>query len=198
MQFGPIAHIVTRFEVVMSTEVSVHVRLGTLRLDYRGDREFYEAHVESLVEAASRLDRRPGPAAAAVTRESAQPPTPAVVDAPPATEPASQPAAAPAVYEPSSPEFGRYVRRLGPDADAPDRHIVAFAFYLWNYERRETFGMNEIEGCLHAIGRTLPDDAEAIFADLTENKRFLEAAGHHLWRLSKKGENYVKTRLLTL
>lgn len=177
----------------MSSEVSVHVRIGTLRLDFRGDREFYERNVESLVAAASQQEGGAPVAASATPPEAASaskvdvsvPPPAAVVEARDA-------------YEPESPEFGRYVRRLGPDADAPDRHVVAFALYLRNYERLETFGMNEIEGCLHAIGRTLPDDGPAIFADLTENKRFLEAAGENRWRLSKKGENYVKTRLLTL
>ena len=186
----------------MSIEVSVHVRLGTLRLDYRGTREFYERNVESLIASASRRGATPGvgsrPLAAGATAGGgsvAADPAPEVTDVEAGSPRAP---AVPEAYEPSSPEFGRYVRRLGPDADAPDRHIVAFAFYLWNYERRETFGMNEIEGCLHLIGRTLPEDAAAIFADLTDNRRFLEAAGPRLWRLTKKGENYVKTRLLTL
>lgn len=182
----------------MSSEVSVHVRIGTLRLDYRGERAFYERNVESLVAAASRREGSPSidspwtPPRASDSNGTVESGTPAPVDEVP------PPVEARKAYEPESPEFGRYVRRLGPDADAPDRHIVAFAFYLRNYERRETFGMNEIEGCLHAIGRTLPDDGPALFVDLTENKRFLEAVGEHLWRLSKKGENYVKTRLLTL
>ena len=186
----------------MSSEVSVHVRIGTLRLDYRGEREFYERNVESLVAAASRRDGSRRDASQAPDPVSTPPPVESngAIEAPVA-EPvpeARAPVETRKAYEPSSPEFGRYVRRLGPDADAADRHVVAFAFYLRNYERRETFGMNEIEGCLHAIGRTLPDDGPAIFTDLTENKRFLEAAGEHLWRLSKKGENYVKTRLLTI
>jgi hypothetical protein len=189
----------------MSSEVSVHVRIGTLRLDYRGARAFYERNVESLVAAASRQEAPTRGAAVETASEAsveALPPPVDLGDAE-AAAPVASPAPAAAVptreaYEPQSPEFGRYVRRLGPDADAPDRHVVAFAFYLRNYERRETFGMDEIEGCLHAIGRTLPDDGPAIFADLTDNKRFLEAAGERAWRLSKKGENYVKTRLLTV
>ncbi len=183
----------TLFEV--RSEVRVHVRLGTMRLDYHGAREFYERHVEALVaSAASRgggvtVSTAPGASGGATPIE----PAPAV-PAPTVEARGAQGGA----YEPSSPEFGRYLRRLGPDADAPDRHVVAFAFYLWNYERMETFGFNEIEGCLHAIGRTLPEDAPAVFEDLTEHKRFLEAAGERRWRLTKKGENYVKSRLLTL
>ena len=201
----------------MSTEVSVHVRLGRLRLDYRGTREFYEKNVESLVASAARHDLDLGPVDAGVAASASAPAMPNSTsaetrdgvgavgetdgggdDGATALEGAVAPPDSPKAYEPSSPEFGKYVRRLGPDADSADRHVVAFAFYLWNYERRATFGMNEIEGCLHSIGRTLPDDAAAIFADLTDNKRFLEVAGHHVWRLSKKGENYVKSRLLTL
>lgn len=192
----------TRFDV--PSEVRVHVRLGTMRLDYRGALEFYERNVEALVEAAARRGARPGVNGSHASSAPASDASAASGDAAttPQVTPGAEAAAAPEshrdAYAPSSPEFGRYVRRLGPDADAPDRHVVAFALYLRNYERLETFGFDEIEGCLHAIGRTLPDDAAAVFAELTEPKRFLEVAGPNRWRLTKKGENYVKSRLLTL
>lgn len=186
-----------RFDV--PSEVRVHVRLGTMRLDYHGARAFYETNVESLVESAARRGQRTDAGGAQTSTFD-----PAARGAPPEADPASsaQPADGSALaaraYAPSSPEFGRYVRRLGPEADAPDRHVVAFAFYLWNYERMETFGFDAIEGCLHAIGRTLPVDAPAVFEELTDRKRFLEPAGAGRWRLTKKGENYVKSRLLTI
>jgi hypothetical protein len=165
------------------SDVRVHIRLGGLRLDYHGARSFYERHVESFVASAARLG---------VVRPEAV--APAGAPEPAARSPISTPRR---VYEPRSAEFGRYVRRLGPDTDAPDRQVLAFAFYLWNYEKQEVFGLDEIEGCLHAIGRTLPDDAPAVLASLVE-ARLLEATDERQWKLSKRGESFVKTRLLTL
>jgi hypothetical protein len=74
--------------------------------------------------------------------------------------------------------------------------VVALAFYLWNYEKRSTFGVAELEGCFRALGLPPPSRVREILADLTDVKRFLEVAGEGSWRLSRKGENYVKTRLL--
>lgn len=200
------------------SEVRVHVRLGTLRLDFQGDQSFYESHVESLVAAAAARGVR-GTGAVGVARSArgngslggAGRAQVAADDAPTQASAASEPSAAsegtapPAAtaeaadpYAPGSPEFGRFLRRLGAEADAPDLHILAFGFYLWNYERLETFGLPEIAGCLRAIGRELPTEVDEIMADLTERRRFLESAGPGRWRLGKKGENYVKTRLLTV
>jgi hypothetical protein len=55
--------------------------------------------------------------------------------------------------------------------------VVALAFYLWNYERRETFTEHEIEGCFAALGLALPGDLDDILADLTDRKRFVESIG---------------------
>jgi hypothetical protein len=189
----------------MSSEVRVHVRLGALRLDYEGALAFYESKVEPLIAAAASKGAAqvtlPGglidaptsngaaalPAAPAASSES--PPPPAAV-APRAVED-------PQGFVPKTSEFGRYIRRLGPEAGEPDRQVVALAFYLWNYERRETFGRAEIEGCFKALRMPVPEGLNEIFSDLTDRKRFLEAAGDGALRLSKKGENYVKTRLLS-
>ena len=178
----------------MSHDVRVHIRLGTLRLAYEGSRAFYEASVEPLVARAAHRGRRlPGADGAPATSSgsggagtaSAAPAAPEV--APPT----------PAAFVPKSPEFGRFLRRLGPEAAEPDRQVVALAFYLWNYERRETFTKHEIEGCFAALGLRSPGDLAAILTDLTDRKRFVESAGSDAWRLTKKGENYVKTRLLS-
>ena len=200
------------------SEVRVHVRLGTLRLDYHGEQAFYEAHVEALVAAAATRGVRTGGAAPRPFRRSPRdggdpssggdavapsdmPSGSSSRDRAAPSSDAQVPPEAPArteAYAPASPEFGRYLRRLGAEADAPDRHVLAFAFYLWNYERLETFGLAEIAGCLKAIGRGLPEDAEALMEDLTEKRRLLESVSAGRWRLAKKGENYVKTRLLTV
>src|SRR5439155_167404 len=104
--------------------------------------------------------------------------------------------AKPSGFVPASGEFGRYIRRLGPEAADPDRQIVALAFYLWNYARRSTLPVADLGGCVRAPGLPLPGGVDGLLADLTERKRFLEAAGNGIFRLSRKGENYVKTRLL--
>jgi hypothetical protein len=184
----------------MSSEVRVHVRLGTVSLEFRGDRSFYESHVERWVAAAAKAgippvgsngqagapaEARSAPAAAAVPAAPAARPTPAPEDA-------ERPRPG---FVPTG-DFGRFLKRLGPEAGEPDRQVTAFAFYLWNYEKRETFGETEIVGCFRALGLPPPDDLPGILEDLTERRRFLESPGVGAWRLSRKGENYVKTRLL--
>ena len=195
----------------MPPDVRVHVRLGSIRLAFEGDQSFYEKHVESLVESAARggvAGPRPRPASTDGPLLDAAP----AGGSPPAAPARDSVAAAPGVaaaapgqggagtkpsgFVPASGEFGRYIRRLGPEAADPDRQIVALAFYLWNYERRATFGVAELEGCFRALGLPLPGGVDGLLADLTERKRFLEAAGDGMFRLSRKGENYVKTRLL--
>lgn len=180
----------------MSHDVRVHIRLGTLRLAYEGSRTFYEASVEPLVARAAQRGRR------VAAGDGARTTTAGSADA--GSEPAGTPTgpAAPAAptldaFVPKSPEFGRFLRRLGPEAAEPDRQVVALAFYLWNYERRETFTAHEIEGCFAALGLRSPGDLDDILVDLTDRKRFVEGVGDGAWRLTKKGENYVKTRLLS-
>jgi hypothetical protein len=183
----------------MSSEVRVHVRLGTVRLEFQGDRSFYESHVERLVAAAAKAG---GALGAASTNGRATPASPAPASAASeAARPDAGATASPSVerqrpaFVPSG-DFGRFLRRLGPEAGEPDRQVTAFAFYLWNYEKRETFGEAEIVGCFRALGLTPPEDLDAILGDLTERRRFLESSEPGAWRLSRKGENYVKTRLL--
>ncbi len=172
-------------------EVRVHVRLGSVRLDYTGEQSFYEKHVESLVAAAAGNGRAHSAATIAAPRRPAPDPAPTVAATPATT--AARPAP---VFVPQSGEFGRFLKRIEREATLPEQQVVGIAFYLWLYEKRETFGRGELEGCFRAVGLPLPDGIDDILADLTERKRFLELGGEGLWRLSRKGENYVKTRLL--
>lgn len=190
----------------MSSDVRVRVRLGTLRLEYEGERAFYESHVERMVEAAARRDLIGGSNGIANPRATTPAPvaaTPAAAAPPPRAAGAAPATAAHALngsatrFAPQSGEFGRFIRKLGPEAGEPDRQVVALAFYLWNYEKRATFGREELEGCFRALGLPAPAGVDDILQDLTERKRFLEPADEEgEWRLSRKGENYVKTRLL--
>ncbi len=190
----------------VGTEVRVHLRLGALRLDYEGDQTFYEQHVESLVAAAAgnakTLQVRP-PAAPAPGASSASSATAPRSDGGGASsaageasaKPKSDAKAAAPAFVPQSGEFGRFVKRVQAQAQQTDQQVTAFAFYLWNYEQRASFTAAEIEGCFKVLGFPVPD-VPAILNDLTERKRFLENASPTSWRLSRKGENYVKTRLL--
>jgi hypothetical protein len=184
----------------MSAEVSVHVRLGAVRLDFEGDRTFYERHVEGLVDAAARAGgpRANGPAggngrASAPARTA---PVAPEVDGAETAKPAAEERPRSAAFVPQSGEFGRFIRRLGPEAGEPDRQVTAFAFYLWYYEKKEAFGREHVVGCFRALGLAPPQDHDRLLDDLTERRRFLETTGSDAWRLSRKGENYVKTRLL--
>jgi hypothetical protein len=183
------------------SDVRVHVRLGSIRLEYEGDQSFYEKHVEALVAAAAAAGPREARPAGGdgAAREAVRPPArearPGGAPAPAASE--GSPRVAPASFVPQSGEFGRFLRRIGREATQPDQQVVGIAFYLWLYEKRERFGLDELEGCFRAVGLTLPEGIDGILVDLSDRKRFLEPAGEGTWRLSRKGENYVKTRLLT-
>lgn len=186
----------------MSHDVRVHIRLGTLRLAYEGSRAFYETAVEPLVARAAARGRR-GAEAASASHSSASHTSASdsagghAAGAVTSDAPAAETPAAPTAFVPRSPEFGRFLRRLGPEAAEPDRQVVALAFYLWNYERLEMFTEREIAGCFAALGLRLPGDLDEILADLSDRKRFVEDLGAGLFKLTKKGENYVKTRLLS-
>jgi hypothetical protein len=192
----------------MSSDVRVHVRLGAVRVVFQGEQSFYEKHVESLVVAAAKRGAMPatsagGPASNGSVghdeggEDGADDSGEADVQVESRGEAGAPPAPSePQGFVPASGEFGRYIRKLGPEAAEPDRQVVALAFYLWNYEKRPTFGVAELQGCFRALGLTLPTHIEEILADLTDRKRFLEPADDGAWRLSRKGENYVKTRLL--
>jgi hypothetical protein len=182
------------------SEVRVHVRLGAIRLEYEGDQSFYERHVEALVAAAASSGPREAVASSARPAGDGLAPE---GDARPAVSPSPAPPAdgrsrvTPAAFVPQSGEFGRFLKRIGREATQPDQQVVGIAFYLWLYEKRESFGLGELEGCFRAVGLPLPEGIESILADLTDRKRFLEPAGEGVWRLTRKGENYVKTRLLS-
>jgi hypothetical protein len=182
------------------SEVRVHVRLGSIRLEYEGDQSFYEKHVEALVAAAAAAGpraARDGAGAAPPRDGHAREPGARPAVSSPSPAPAEAPRVAPSTFVPQSGEFGRFLKRIGREATQPDQQVVGIAFYLWLYEKREQFGVGELEGCFRAVSLPLPSGIEQILADLTDRKRFLEPAGDGLWRLSRKGENYVKTRLLT-
>ncbi len=175
-------------------DVHVRVAVGEVRLEYRGDRAFYERLVEPLV-VATYARGESGPVAD-TSRETGdgqeadgQTRGP---DAPAAREPTGP------IFTPTSPaRFQQFAGQVGENAATVEQRIMAFAFYLWNYEREEAFPLARIESFFRTVQEDPPPDIEGRLVDLAERKRFLEAgreAGD--WRLTPKGVNYVKNRLL--
>jgi hypothetical protein len=178
------------------SDVRIRLDLDGVRLEYSGSQEFFERVVEPFVAAASHRHGAGGE----------PPPTPAHSEAPeereePAVEeapsPPPAPPPAPAGYRPPSYEFGVFVRQLGREAGDPDKQVVAFAFFLWNYVKKETIREDEIAGCFHALGLAMPEDMRTLYDGLANRLRFL-APGPEAgaWQLTTKGANYVRTRLL--
>jgi hypothetical protein len=166
------------------SDVHVRLNLGRFRLEYSGSLPFFERVVDPLV---ARVAPAAAPAASAVPGESAGAGEP----------PASDEPEAPKGYRPPSFEFGQFVQKLGAEAAEPDRQIVAFAFFLWNYAKKDVVTEEEIAGCFRAIGLQPPHRTGELYADLANRLRFLTpAAAAGTWSLTTKGANYVKTRLL--
>ena len=105
-----------------------------------------------------------------------------------------------AEFVPQAPDrFRQYVMQIGERASTDERRIMAFGFYLWNYEKQERFTGEEIKGFFRALHLPAPDELDATLDDLTARKRWLEADAHETdeagWSLTAKGVNYVKNRL---
>jgi hypothetical protein len=163
------------------SEVRVRLNIRRFRLEYSGSLPFFERIVDPLVE-------RVAPALKSVEPRAA----PAEAPAPPAPAPE-----VPKGYRPPTFEFGQFVQKLGAEAAEPDRQIVAFAFFLWNYEKKDVVNEEEIAGCFRAIGLQPPQKTSELYSDLANRLRFLaHGSAEGTWSLTTKGANYVKTRLL--
>lgn len=176
--------------------VRVRWIVGALRIEFTGDEALFERTVAPLLLAACRQPAEGG----SPERESparapaAAPPEPA----PPGEEPDDPPAGEDASgFVPRSPRFSRFLQQVGSRAANPEQQLVAFAFYLWNYEDRRQFDRETLLGCFEAVGLPAPEGLTDRIQVLCERKRFLARVGDNgLLQLTTKGVNYVKTRLL--
>ena len=162
----------------------VRVRLQTARVQlvFEGEESTFERQIEPLL---LRLASGRGPG------RTAAPPTPA----PAVEEPDAQEAPVQERWQPAATSFGTFQRQLASEPDGTDSRIAAYAFYLWNYEKRETFGTKEIGGCFEADGTAVPDDLPGSCSAL-EQRRILQPAAHEgTWRLTPKGTNQVRKLL---
>ncbi|MDJ0973219.1 MAG: hypothetical protein QNJ98_02005 [Planctomycetota bacterium] len=171
-----------------------------LRLEFVGDEALFDRTVAPLLDAAAGRRFAAGPTdAAADPAPAAAPGSPAGGDAeaPPESEAAAVESAAPAGFVPTSPQFSGYLKKVGARASDPDQQLVAFAFYLYNYEDTRDFDAETLLGCFEAVGLPTPEAIEERLGALCDRQRFLARLdGDGRFELTPKGVNYVKTRLL--
>lgn len=154
--------------------IRVRLALGAKGLAFEGRRAFFEAHVARYLEA--------------LYRESEHGIR--------AGEPAAAPAGA--TFQPSAPQrFQQFAGQVGANAATIEQRTMAFAFYLWNYERRDAFDAEAIAAFFRTTHEEPPEDLAVLLAELATTRRWLEPADEaDHWRLTTKGVNYVKNRLL--
>jgi hypothetical protein len=162
-------------------EIRVRLAVGNVKLEFRGRLAFFESRIEPLVRAAyargldvSRWAAGPGERRAAATKPSLP------------------------VFKPTAPaQFQRFATQVGGRASDADQRIMAFGFYLWNFERQNEFPEDQLEAFFRTVQEEPPADLPGRLADLRDRRRFLEPGEDaRSWKLTPKGVNYVKNRLL--
>ena len=156
-------------------EVRIRISIGGTCMVYVGSRAFFDRSIAPLMEALGHLDAE----GEAETELQA----PAAPEGP--------------VWTPASPpHFAQFAAQVGPRATGVEQRIMAFAFYLWNFEKQEDCREVQIAAFFRTLQEDPPADLRVRLGTLCETKRFLEVVDAHTWRLSTKGVNYVKNRLL--
>lgn len=152
--------------------VRARLVLGGVSVSFAGRRTFFERHVLPLLEGMYTRAR--------------------------AGEAASRAEATAAAFHPTSPQrFQQYAIQVGANAATVEQRVMAFAFYLWNYEKRDTFDEATIASFFRTVQEAPPEDLAGLLAALRDGKRWLDAGeADDTWRLTTKGVNYVKNRLL--
>ena len=156
----------------------VRVRLQTacMQLIFEGDEAVFERQVEPLLLRLAGGRRTAVPVAAAPV--PARPPE-ETVDG----------------FRPSPSSFGTFHRQLADQPADTAAQIAAYAFYLWNYEKKETFLFDELAGCFAAGDESVPEDLAETCAALELRRVLQPAAKDGSWRLTPKGTNQVRKLL---
>ena len=101
-------------------------------------------------------------------------------------------------YRPPSGRFGVFQRQMDPDEERTAHRVAAYAFFLWNYEKKEVFKEREVEACFDADGQAITEDAlTEAYGDLLGRRMVSPGAQDHTWRLTGKGRDYVRHHLLS-
>ena len=173
----------------------VRVRLHTERvqLEFRGDEALFRRVIEPVIlNVAGRSAPKRGAGGAGVSGVGAPATTAGAV---PAAKPTT--ASARTGYTPPSQDFGTFCRRLEPDENGEANRIAAFAFFLWNYERKEVFQEEEVVGCFRAEGADPPRDGASLYEELVARRILRPAESSGTWRLTTKGRAHVRHHLLS-
>jgi hypothetical protein len=195
------------------SDISVSVRLDELHLSFSGSESFFRRHVDellqgALLQAAGRKgvavelppvgrraqgqEREEESGGAAI--DGAEEEGGVLVDVVPEEERTLPPVDG---FQPQSAHFAQFIRQVGDRAAQPDQQIMAFGFFLWNYEKQEAFTPEHLVGCFRTLGLPVPEELDERLSVLVARKRFLQPARDEgSYRLSNKGVNYVKNRLL--
>ena len=164
------------------SDVRIRVSAGNVRLEYEGSQRFFDRLIAPLVAAAY---RKAGMVGGEESGQDVTGPVHAEVPRGP-------------IFQPSSPQhFRQFAGQVGARAATVDQRIMAFGFYLWNFERQDEIGGGDIRSFFHTVHEDPPQDLDERLTALSEQKRFLEVGTTaNSWRLTTKGVNYVKNRLL--
>ncbi len=167
--------------------VRIRLAIGDLRIEYAGSLAFHDRVIAPLLTSLGAAEGT-GPA---------RPPAGEAQGEVPGLEPGETIPAPARLWTPAAPErFAQFTAQVGARAETVDQRIMAFAFYVWNYEKRERWNIAEVVAFFRTLHQDPPDELDERLAVLTSSKRFLEHDGDGAWKLSTKGVNYVKNRLL--
>jgi len=160
------------------SDVRIKVRAGGGHIEYAGSQGFFDRLIAPLIDAAYRREWG------------------AVPDGSPAALPVTPPRGP--VFRPASPQhFSHYAGQVGARAASVDQRIMAFAFYLWNFERQDEIFAEDLRGFFRTVLEEPPGDLQQRLVALCNAQRFLQPGdAAESWRLTTKGLNYVKNRLL--
>lgn len=166
----------------------VRVRLETaqVQLVFEGDEGVFDRCIEPL------LRRLGGGRPRAESEVAAQATGPEPEEAP---EVSAAPEPVVSGWRPAATSFRTFRLQLAADPAGTDEQITAYAFYLWNYEKLETFGLDELGGCFAAGGESIPDTLSDTCGDLERRRILLPAAHEGTWRLTPKGTSLVRKLL---
>jgi hypothetical protein len=163
-------------------DVRVRLQTSRIQLEFCGDQGLFERSIEPLL-----LGLAGGPAPPAATAPRRVQPEEAV----------ALRGEEPRGYRPPSDRFGTFQRQLDVSENGVTNRVAAFAFFLWNYEKKEVFKEEEVEGCFHAEGLTPPEDSGEIYSDLQSKRILTPGAAERTWRLTGKGRDFVRHHLLS-
>jgi hypothetical protein len=165
------------------SRIRVHMTQRGSHLHFEGRQEFFERAVEPLflVAAGGGAPRRKRVAVAA-------PPTNGAARAEKPPKPS---------YRPPAPHFGTFQRQVGEGLEHDEDRLAAYAFFLWNYERKEVFREEEIRGCFAADGTPPPAESGPLYERLARRRMLVPDGKPGTWRLTSKGRDHVRHHLLS-